>query len=101
LKTFWPGWSYTLSPDGTAHWRHPDGQTSTSHPGSRLLFPELCEPVAAAVVIEAPPPKDTAGLMMPKRTITRKQARANRIDAEREANTAWAEQYLRDNAPPF
>jgi hypothetical protein len=101
LKTFWPGWTYTLQPDGTAHWRDPDGQTSTSHPGSRLLFPELSNPVAKAVITETPPPKHTAGLTMPRRTITRKQAREKRIDAERAANTQWAEQYLRDEIPPF
>lgn len=101
LKTFWPGWTYTLAPDGTAVWTDPDGQQTTTYPGSRLLFGELCAPTAEVVTTGTPPPKHTAGLTMPRRAITRKQARAKRIDDERRANTEWVEQYLRESIPPF
>lgn len=101
LKTFWPGWSYTLSPDATAVWTDPDGQKSTSYPGSRLLFGELCTPTADVVTTGTPPPKHTAGLTMPRRAITRKQAREKRIDDERRRNAEWVEQYLRESIPPF
>jgi hypothetical protein len=37
LKTFWPGWSERQLPDGTVIWTDPDGHTSTTYPGSRLL----------------------------------------------------------------
>ena len=101
LKTFWPGWTYTLDPDGTAHWQDPDGHTTTTHPGSRHLFPELCRPVAPTTITATPPPKHTAGLTMPKRHTTRAQARTYRINAERTANAPFTEQYLKDQIPPF
>ena len=83
LKTFWPGWSDRQLPDGTVVWTDPDGQTYTTRPGSRLLFPELCVPTAEATVTGSPPAKHTAGLTMPKRQTTRAAARRQRIDAER------------------
>lgn len=83
LKTFWPGWSNVQFPDGTIVWRDPDGNTATTYPGSRLLFPELCGPTAEFDVTRTPPPKHTAGLTMPKRPITRAVARRQRIDDER------------------
>ena len=101
LKTFFPGWSSVQYPDGRIVFTDPDGQSSTSYPGSRLLFGELCEPTAPAATRGSPPPKHTAGLTMPTRAITRKQARDKRIDNERERNTPRAEQYLRDTIPPF
>ncbi|MCP9272428.1 HNH endonuclease signature motif containing protein [Mycolicibacterium arenosum] len=101
LKTFFPGWSSVQYPDGRIVFTDPDAQSSTSYPGSRLLFGELCEPTAPAATRGTPPPKHTAGLTMPTRAITRKQARDKRIDDERERNTPWAEQYLRDSIPPF
>jgi len=33
-------------PDGTIIWTAPSGQTYTTHAGSRLLFPTLCQPTA-------------------------------------------------------
>ncbi len=86
LKTFWPGWSNQQFPDGTIVWTDPDGNTSTTYPGSRLLFPELCTPTAEFTLTQNPPPKHTAGLTMPKRTITRADARKQRIDDERRHN---------------
>lgn len=101
LKTFWPGWSYRLDPDGTAHWTDPDGLSYTTHPGSRALFPELGRPTAPTVVTGTPPPKHTAGLTMPKRRVTRATARQRAIDQERQRNAEWAEQHLREQIPPF
>ena len=76
-------------------WTDPDGHTSTTHPGSRLLFPELCVPTAEFIVTASPPAKHTAGLTMPKRTTTRAHARRQRINAERRANELAAEQSSR------
>jgi hypothetical protein len=86
LKTFWPGWSNQQFPDGTIIWTDPEGQTTTTYPGSWLLFPELCQPTAAVEGARRPPPKHTAGLTMPKRSVTRADARKQRIDDERRQN---------------
>lgn len=86
LKTFWPGWSTQQLPDGALVWTDPDGDTYTTHPGSRLLFPELCAPTAPVAGARTPPPKRIAGLTMPKRAITRAEARRRRIGDERRAN---------------
>ncbi|MEH3140110.1 MAG: DUF222 domain-containing protein [Mycobacterium kyogaense] len=101
LKTFWPGWSTVQHPDGTIVFTDPDGQTSTSYPGSRLLFPELSEPTAPVLARGTPPPKQRAGLAMSKRRITRMHARRQRVDAERKRNAPWAEHYLRESIPAF
>ena len=45
LKTF-GGWHDQQWPDGTVVWTSPHGQTYTTHPGSRILFPTLCRPTA-------------------------------------------------------
>jgi hypothetical protein len=86
LKTFWPGWSDRQLPDGTVHWTDPDGQTYTTHAGSRLLFPELCTPTAELTVTASPPAKHTVGLTMPRRKTTRAQDRQQRINHERKLN---------------
>jgi hypothetical protein len=101
LKTFWPGWTNRQHPDGTIVWTDPDGQRYTTHPGSRLLFPELCEPTAEVVTRGTPPPKHTAGLTMPRRTTTRTHTRRQRINAERKANMASVAQHLREALAPF
>jgi hypothetical protein len=47
------------------------GQTYTTYPGSRLLFPTLCKPtapVSAPAVVDLEPNR---GLMMPRRKNTR------------------------------
>ncbi|HEX9834470.1 MAG TPA: DUF222 domain-containing protein [Mycobacterium sp.] len=86
LKTF-GGWHDTQWPDGTVVWRSPDGQSYTTHPGSRLLFPSLCRPTAPVVVSDIPDtPAPGRALAMPRRTNTRAQNRAAAIDAERRAN---------------
>lgn len=86
LKTFSPGWSDRQLPDGTVIWTDPDGLTHTTHPGSRLLFPELCAPTAEVMPVGSPPAKHTAGLTMPRRKITRAEARRRRIADERRRN---------------
>ena len=48
LKTF-SGLADRQHPDGTVVWTSPPGQSYTTHPGSRLLFPRLCRPTAAVI----------------------------------------------------
>ena len=105
LKTFWGGpggWRDRQLPDGTVIWTAPGGQTYTTHPGSRLLFPSLCEPTAPVTATEVPT-AHTTGLTMPRRKSTRTQARQQRINDERRLNeldppTEWAR---RNEPPPF
>lgn len=105
LKTFWGGavgWRDRQRPDGTVIWTAPGGQTYTTHPGSRLLFPTLCEPTAP-VIVTGVPTAHTAGLTMPRRRTTRTQDRQQRIDDERRLNeldppVEWAR---RSEPPPF
>jgi len=74
-------------------WTAPSGQTYTSSPGSRLLFPSLCKPTAPVNARATPAGiESNRGLMMPRRKSTRAQDRAKRIDAERARN-----QQLREN----
>ncbi len=90
-------------------WTSPGGQTSTTHPGSRLLFPTLCKPTAPVCVpAEAASAAPNRGLMMPRRKTTRAHDRAKRIDAERARNrairdnpeTAWDDAYFPSRPPP-
>ncbi|MFI5505903.1 DUF222 domain-containing protein [Mycobacterium sp. NPDC051804] len=86
LKTFW-GWQDQQLPDGTVIWTCPQGQTYTTHPGSRLLFPTLCRPTAPVTVVHSDTPHTAArGLAMPRRTTTRAQNRAQAIKDERQFN---------------
>jgi hypothetical protein len=100
LNTF-GGWHDEQHPDGTVIWTSPTGQTYTTHPGSRLLFPTLCRPTAPVEVDESVELVDNAArtLRMPRRTRTRAQARAARIDAERRLNDAHVAE--RNKPPPF
>ena len=88
LKTFW-GWCDQQLPDGTVIWKLPDGHTYVTTPGSALLFPSLCTPTGE---VPAPGPArhadrcDDKTAMMPLRTRTRTQNRAQRIVAERRHN---------------
>jgi hypothetical protein len=114
LKTFWAGedgWRNGQLPDGTVIWTAPGGRTYTTTPGSRLLFPELCQPTAPVVPVDVPAqPAHSAGLRMPRRRTTRTQDRARRINDERELNRTAAaaeraaeeaEQTAPDSTPPF
>ena len=94
LKTFWigaAGWQDRQLPDGTVVWKAPDGREHITTPGSRLLFPELCEPTAAVHATRVPPTYDT-GLKMPRRNTTRAHDRLDRILEERELNRLDAEE---------
>jgi hypothetical protein len=84
LKTFW-GWLNRQLPDATMIWTAPSGQTYTTHPGSRLLFPTLCRPTAP-VAQPTTAPEAAPGLRMPRRTRTRGQNRQQSIEAERARN---------------
>jgi Domain of unknown function (DUF222) len=100
LKTFWTAWSDEQWPDGTIVWTAPSGQTYTTRPGSRLLFPHLCLPTGelpTAPTVDRP--LGDRGIMMPRRRRTRQQDRAYRIDTERALNAAHVAE--RNKPPPF
>ncbi|BBZ19705.1 HNH endonuclease signature motif containing protein [Mycolicibacterium gadium] len=105
LKTFW-GWHDQQHPDGTVIWTCPQGQTYTTYPGSRLLFPTLCRPTAPVRGHRSTPPTtDPArGLAMPRRTTTRAQNRTQAINDERRHNQTLihteAEQRARNQHNP-
>jgi len=98
LKTFW-GWSDRQRPDATVQWTAPNGQTYTTHPGSRLLFPTLCTPTAPLTRVDVPAADPNRGQKMPRRTRTREQNRAHRIQAQRQLNNEHAAE--RNKPPPF
>lgn len=95
LKTFWTGdWEFVLRPDGTAVWTSPTGQTYTTHPGSRLFFPDWVTTTTQLPPPPSSPPAVTArGLKMPIRKRTRAAERAQRIKYERALNNS--------DPPPF
>jgi hypothetical protein len=75
-------------------WTSPGGQTHTTQPGSRIMFPSLCRPTARVVLsaaevaaaVAAAETETGRGLAMPRRRRTRAQDRAARIAAERRLN---------------
>ena len=82
-------------------WTSPHGQTYTTYPGSRLLFPTLCRPTAPVAKVAAPHTDGAARtLAMPRRTNTRAENRTQAITDERTRNEAAiqaeAEQRARD-----
>ena len=100
VKTFW-GWRDVQRRDGTVEWTSPDGQTYTTQPGSRLLFPTLCRPTAPAVVDDTVEPLEEPArcLKMPRRKRTRAQAREHAITDERRRNQPLIDE--RNEPPPF
>ncbi|KAA0075603.1 HNH endonuclease, partial [Mycolicibacterium sp. P9-64] len=103
LKTFWGGphgWRDRQQPDGDVVWTSPSGQTYTTRPGSRLLFPSLCLPTAPITVTDTPT-AHTAGLTMPRRTTTRAHDRRQRINDERQHNHTDNHATALDAIPPF
>ncbi|BBY50672.1 HNH endonuclease [Mycolicibacterium arabiense] len=93
LKTFWGGpngWRDRQLPDGTIIWTSPRGQTYTTEPGSKLLFPSLCAPTAPVTITteetERARAQTNKGLTMPRRQRTRAQDRAQRIADDRRLN---------------
>jgi hypothetical protein len=98
LKTF-GAWRDAQQPDGTVVWTSPRGQSYTTHPGSRLQFPSLCRPTAPVATIDTPPTAPNRALMMPRRTRTRAQNRAQAIADERRLNNEHIAE--RNKPPPF
>jgi hypothetical protein len=99
LKTFW-GWLARQLPDGTIIWTSPGGQTYTTHPGSRLLFPSLCRPTApVSTPANVASVEPNRGLMMPRRKHTREYNRQRSIEAERKLNDEYVAE--RNKPPPF
>jgi hypothetical protein len=108
-------WRDQQQPDGTLLWTSPTGQSYTTDPGSKLLFPTLCTPTAPVTApADAHSTEPNRALMMPRRTTTRAHDRATRIDAERARNrkireylestenlgNAWDEPYFPSRPPP-
>jgi hypothetical protein len=86
--------------DGTVRWTAPGGQTYTTHPGSRLLFPTLCRPTAPVPApAKLPSAQPNRGPKMPRRKSTREQNRAKRIDEQRKLNDDYVAE--RNKPPPF
>ncbi|WP_006242515.1 HNH endonuclease signature motif containing protein [Mycolicibacterium tusciae] len=88
LKTF-GGWRDEQWPEGTVVWTSPHGQTYTTHPGSRILFPTLCKPTAPITALDAVDTDAAAtnrALAIPRRKATRTQNRTKAINDERQHN---------------
>jgi hypothetical protein len=104
LKTF-GGWRDRQHPDGTVEWTSPHGQSYTTYPGSRLLFPTLCRPTAPVTACDTTHTDNSTnrGLMMPRRKQTREQHRIQAINDERRHNEPWAAERIaeRNKPPPF
>lgn len=102
LKTFW-GWHDRQLPNGTIVWTSPTGHTYTTHPGSRVLFPALCQPTGGPRTAVPSPQRatDCRTLMMPIRRRTRAQDRQAAIKAERALNRADTDEVPAErNRPP-
>jgi hypothetical protein len=76
------------------------GHTYTTYPGSRHLFPTLCEPTGTVWTGEPPvvEPSGDRGVMMPKRRNARAHNTAKAIAAERRLNDALVAE--RNKPPP-
>jgi hypothetical protein len=112
VKTFYD-WGERQLPDGTLILTSPTGHTYVTTPGSALLFPALCAPVAGMPAQHthhriAYSPERAA--MMPKRRRTRTQDRAQRVATERSHNRKRRQQAYQaarpkpspdDEPPPF
>ncbi|TDH51383.1 HNH endonuclease [Mycobacterium eburneum] len=114
LKTFYTGlggWADRQLPDGTVVWTSPSGRTYTTSPGGAIFFPVLAAPTGKLVLPTATRvPHTGRGVMMPRRSRTRSQARRYRISCERRINeTRRAEEHRKRLAelarnyqpPPF
>ena len=94
LKTFWNGdWALKLLPDASAIWTSPTGHTYSTHPGSRLWFPNWNVTTADLPPPGKAPPSGDRGLRMPIRRRSRATDRAIRINTERALNLS--------DLPPF
>jgi hypothetical protein len=101
LKTCWTAWHDEQYPDGRVRWTAPNGQTYTTHPGSRILFPALSIPTTGLVLPERSlrAAVDREVAMTDFRRRTRAQQRATRIKAERALNDAHVADV--QEPPPF
>jgi hypothetical protein len=104
LKTFWngaTGWRDRQLPGGTVEWTSPTGHTYTTYPGSKHLFPQLCEPTSTLWAGEPPVTEQTSerDVMMPRRRHTRTHTTAKAIAVERRLNDAHVAE--RNIPPPF
>src|SRR4051812_21811079 len=104
LKTFWngaTGWRDRQLPDGTVEWTSPTGHPYTTYPGSKHLFPHLCEPTSTLWTGEPPVVELTPdrGVMMPQRRHTRAHNTTKAIAAERRLNDPVVAE--RNKPPPF
>ncbi len=93
------GWTDRQQADGTIVWTAPSGQTYTTRPGSRLLFPRWDTSTAEIVAGRTAEPSPGRGVMMPTRRRTRSQDRAARIRRDRALNDAYVAE--RNRPPPF
>jgi hypothetical protein len=110
VKTF-RGWTTKQLPDGTLILTSPAACTYVTTPGSAVLFPHLCRPVADPPVetrpAERPDDRTTdRTAMMPRRTRTRAQQRATRVATERHHNRRARRAHQThtggdDEPPPF
>lgn len=105
LKSFWTGpggWTDAQAGDGSIRWTSPTGQTYTTIPGSRLLFPSWDTATA-----DLPKPSggghqdgtDRRALKMPRRRRTRVAQTACRIRHERRLNVIYGAE--RAKPPPY
>jgi hypothetical protein len=85
-------------------WDLADGHAYVTTPGSAVLFPGLCTPTGHLPTVQLASGARCANreAMMPTRTPTRAQNRANRINAERRHNrqTRLAAQAAHTDAAP-
>jgi Domain of unknown function (DUF222) len=86
LKTFW-GWHDEQLRDGTVIWTAPTGDKYVTLPGGALTFPGMSLPTGPISIRPRAAARCTdKTAMMPRRTRTRAQSRADAITAERSAN---------------
>ena len=79
----------------------PTGHTYTTYPGSKHLFPQLCQPTATLWTGKPPDvqPRGDREVMMPKRRHTRATNNAKTKTAERRLNDPYVAE--RNKPPPF
>ncbi|MFA5709369.1 DUF222 domain-containing protein [Mycolicibacterium sp.] len=95
LKTFWTEWSEIQHPDGTVVWTTPTGHKRTTHPGSKIAFPNWNTTTATLPAPTRPtkPTNPGRGLQMPRRQRTRKADQTQRIKTERGNNAQTRQRY--------
>lgn len=87
LKTFC-GWRDRQTPDGTVTWTAPSGRSYSTHPASRILFPDWDTTTAQLPPATAPSEACDKTLKMPRRRRTRAAEYTARLKSERALNSA-------------